>query len=132
MPTLVSEGCTVAHVLQPRSIEVASPVCCRVLQAIYVMHATPDGVLHTPDPLEFVEEHEQELSRCSPFLKQQRQHVWHAQASSRFDSLAQSCSCLVCGCHSCVLGYLRVGTVNHEVTDMQCSAAKRAQFGTLI
>ena len=34
------------------------------LQAVYVMHATPDGVLHTPDPLGFVEEHEQELSRC--------------------------------------------------------------------
>ena len=35
-----------------------------MLQAVYVMHATPDGVLHTPDPLEFVEEHEQDLSRC--------------------------------------------------------------------
>ena len=32
-------------------------------QAVYVMHATPDGSLHTPDPLQFVEEHEQDLSR---------------------------------------------------------------------
>ncbi len=30
------------------------------------MHATPDGVLHTPDPLELVEEHEQQLIRCCP------------------------------------------------------------------
>ena len=39
---------------------------CAAWQVVYVMHATPDGMLHTPDPLDFAEEHEQQLSRCGP------------------------------------------------------------------